>query len=273
MRCDAEIEKRSGPFEKTRRQILVFSAGASNESHGAALPSNIDDFIAVATATAVSRDLGLTYIGHIPYCSDRAGAVAKDWNPSYIPRERMKKLMIGNIKPVLRTQTSLGNIPSHVVVISGHGGNNFLEREEASITKLLSVNFHYIPPFPNSISVGSKKLGRIMVTHADDGEHSVALYLGLLDQKKLLKINKLARKDPIAVLRKSPALMGLGYYILPELGGKRYEDLRKRHPELLATAEKFVHRDRKIRADFDVGSRLMKRNIAEVEREITQFVK
>src|SRR5579863_6945789 len=58
----AESQKENGPFDSRNRRGLVFSMGAGNESHGAALASNIYDYAAIATATTVSMRLGLTYL-------------------------------------------------------------------------------------------------------------------------------------------------------------------------------------------------------------------
>jgi hypothetical protein len=98
------------------------------------------------------------------------------------------------------------------------------------------------------------------------------MYLGLLDKRKLRKINEVARRDPEKALRRDPALMGLGYYVLPELSGDRYEDLRARHKELLRMARKFL-RDRRVVADYDVGKRLMDKNIAGTLSRVKRIIR
>ena len=270
---NAESQKENGPFDSRNRRVLVFSMGASNEGHGAALASNIDDYAAIMTATTVSMRLGLTYLGHLPYSGDRAGELARDWNPGYMARDALRARVVQDVRRAVDLQEELGNRASLAVVISGHGGNNFLEEEEAAISDASGVTFRYIRPFPRGSSVRSKKHGRIEITHADDGEHSVGLYLGVLDKKKLRKINETARRDPEKTLKQDPALMGLGYFVLRELSGDRYEDLRARHAELLRTARKFL-RDRRVVADYDVGKKLMDKNVADtlsrVERVIRQ---
>jgi creatinine amidohydrolase/Fe(II)-dependent formamide hydrolase-like protein len=268
----ARSQKENGPFDAGNRRVLVFSIGAGNESHGAALSSNIDDYAAIEIATDASLRLGLTYVGHLPYSSDRAGRIAKDWNPGYMPRKALLRMMTADLKRAILVQSRLGNEPSHVVVISGHGGNNFLKEEEASLGRELGTPFHYVPPFQGSLRMKSKKGGRIQITHADDGEHSVGLYLGLLDKRKLRTINELAKKDPEQALRQNPAIMGLGYYVLPHLGGARYEDLRSRHKELVRAALKFVNSDRRIVADYDVGERIMEENVRNAVRQIKRDV-
>jgi creatinine amidohydrolase/Fe(II)-dependent formamide hydrolase-like protein len=259
----AESQKENGPFDSRNRRVLVFSIGAGNESHGSALASNIDDYAAIMTAATVSMRLGLTYVGHLPYSGDRAGELARDWNPGYLPRDDLRTRLVQDVRRAIDLQGELqGSKPSLAVVVSGHGGNNLLEDEEAAISEALGVPFRYVRPFPRGSSVRSKRHGRVAITHADDGEHSVGLYLGLLDKRKLRKINEMARRDPEKALRQDPALMGLGYYVLPALSGDRYEDLRVRHKELLRTARKFL-RDRRVVADYRLGKKLMDKNIAD----------
>jgi creatinine amidohydrolase/Fe(II)-dependent formamide hydrolase-like protein len=268
----AESQKENGPFDSRNRRVLVFSMGAANESHGAALASNIDDYAGMVTATTVCMRLGLTYVGHLPYSGDRAGEMARDWNPGYLARDELRGRVVEDVTMAVDLQGELGNKASLVVVVSGHGGNNLLEEEEAAISKALEVPFRYVRPFPNGSSVRSKKNGRVEITHADDGEHSVGLYLGLLDKKKLRKINDAAKGDPKRALRQDPALMGLGYYVLPELSGDRYEDLRARHGELLRTARKFL-RDRRVVADYDLGRKLMDKNVADTLSQVKRIIR
>ncbi len=268
----ADSQKENGPFDSRNRRVLVFSIGAGNESHGAALASNIDDYAAIVTATTVALRLGLTYVGHLPYSGDRAGEVARDWNPGYLARDALRSRIIEDVRRAIDLQKEFqGNKVSLIVIVSGHGGNNLLEEEEAAISEGLGVPFRYVRPFPKGSSIRSKKVGRLEVTHADDGEHSVGLYLGLLDKKKLRKINETARRDPEEALRQNPALMGLGYYVLPELSGARYEDLRARHKELLRTAKKFL-RDRRVVADYDTGKKLMDKNIVDTLSQVTKII-
>jgi creatinine amidohydrolase/Fe(II)-dependent formamide hydrolase-like protein len=268
-----ESQKENGPFDSRTRRVLVFSIGASNESHGAALASNIDDYAAIMTATTVALRLGLTYVGHLPYSGDRAGELARDWNPGYLARDELRTRVVQDVRRAVDLQEELqGSKASLVVVVSGHGGNNLLEDEEAAISEASGVPFRYVRPFPKGSSVRSKKHGRVEITHADDGEHSVGLYLGLLDKKKLRKINDTARRDPEKALRQNPALMGLGYYVLPELSEDKYEDLRVRHKELLRTARKFL-KDRRVVADYEVGRKLMDKNIADTLSQVRKTIR
>lgn len=261
-----------GPFQKNKREILIYSIGASNEGHGSAIPSNIDDYTAIRTAVLVSEQTGFTYRGHLPYSSDRSGLAAIDWNPSFIKMKDLIKNIITDIKRDIKNLQRYGARVSHVIVIGGHGGNNFIKEQETKLSRSIGVPFLYVPPFPG-IYVKSKKYGKILVTHADDGEHSVALYLGLLNKQKLDKINKIAKKDPIKALRQNPPLMGLGFYVLPELGGKRYEDLRSRHKELVDTATRFVKKNKKVIADYNVGRQLFEANVIATKKQVENFVK
>jgi creatinine amidohydrolase/Fe(II)-dependent formamide hydrolase-like protein len=268
----AESLKESGPFPSRNRRVLVFSIGAGNESHGSALPSNIDDYAAIVTASTVAMRLGLTYVGHLPYSSDRAGELARDWNPGYIPRDELRTRVLEDVRRAIDLQKEFqGNAVSLVVVVSGHGGNNFLEEEEAALSEGLGLPFSYVRPFPKGSSIRSRKHGRLEVTHADDGEHSVALYLGLLDKKKLRRINYTARKDAKEALNRDPAIMGLGYFVLSGISGDRYADLRARHKELLRTARRFL-RERRIVADYDSGRELMRKNIADTLSQVKRII-
>ncbi len=272
---DVPARKRaSESFPEKNRHALIFSIGAGNEDHGPALPSNIDDYAAIMTATTAAIRLGLTYIGHLPYSGDRAGEVALDWNPGCIPRYELVNLLIGDINGgILAQQRYLGNKASMVIVVSGHGGNNFLEEDENRISQELGVAFHYVRPFPGGSSVRTRKHGKIEITHADHGEHSVGRYLGLLDPKSLKALNDAAAKNPIKVLRSNPSIMGLGFYVLPELGGERYHDLRSRHPELVRTARRFVQEDKIIIADIEAGRALTDKNLRDTVKRIRRFLK
>jgi creatinine amidohydrolase/Fe(II)-dependent formamide hydrolase-like protein len=269
---DAKKLKESGPFQRSNREVLIYSIGASNEGHGSALPSNIDDYTAIRTAVSVSEQAGFTYRGHLPYSSDRSGLTAMDWNPGYIKREDLIKNVVIDIKRDIQNLEKYCTRTSHIAVIGGHGGNNFIKDEETKLFDALGVPFLYVPPFPG-VYAKSKKYGKVVITHADHGEHSVALYLGLLDKEKLEKINKIAKKDPIEALRQNPPIMGLGFYVLPELGGDRYKDLRSRHKDLLDVAIRFVKRDKRVIADYDVGRQLFEGNVIAARKQIENFVK
>jgi len=269
---DSEKLKATGLFHGSNREVLIYSIGASNEGHGNALPSNIDDYVAIRTAVLVSEQTGSTYRGHLPYSSDRAGITALDWNPGYIKMEDLIKNIVIDIKRDIQNLERYGFRTSHVAVIGGHGGNNFLKEEETKLCHAIGVPFLYIPPF-HGVHAKSKRYGKVVISHADHGEHSVALYLGLLDKEKLDKINEIAKKDPIEAIRQNQPIMGLVFYVLPELGGNRYQALRTRRKDLLDVAIRFVKREKRIIADYDVGKQLFEGNVLATRKQIENFAK
>ena len=254
-------------------RIKIFSLGAHFENHGGALPLNIDDYIGRHLAICISKEIKGDYIGHLPYCGDREGRKAKDWNPGVMEKEVVIKGIISDIKNEIKKRKKLGfDSPFCFVLVSGHGGNNYLKEEEQKIKESTNVPILYIPPF-YKITIKNKKLGRIGVTHADHAEHSIADYLGLLDKNKLEKINNLAKKDPLQTLRKNPAIMGLGGFVLPEIAGDKYKSLRDRHPELVKTAMGFVTKEKKIYADKKIGKLFIEKAVENSKTTIQKFVK
>jgi len=269
-KIDAERLKETGPFSKGNRQIFIYSIGASNEGHGRALPSNIDDYMAIYTAVAVSRQQGYNYRSHIPYSSDRVGDIAKDWNPAYIPMNELVSKTIADLKRDLHNLKRNGNSASHVIVISGHGGNNFLTERSGEISKALGVPFLYVPPFPG-VKATLKGYGNVEIWHADHGEHSIGLFLGLLDKKKLEEINQVAKTDPLEALRRDPPIMGLGFYFRPELSGAdTYKALREMENDV---PKRFIESDKRIIADYDVGRQFMEGNIESAKKQIADFIR
>jgi creatinine amidohydrolase/Fe(II)-dependent formamide hydrolase-like protein len=253
--------------------IKLYSIGAHFENHGKALPFNIDDYIARHLATRLSEEICCDYIGHLPYCGDREGNNAKDWNPGVMEKEVVINGIVSDIINDLSKRNNLGlSKPTCIVIVSGHGGNNFLVEEQEKIGCLINMPFLYIPPF-DKITIKHKKFGKLKITHADHAEHSIADFLGLLDKEKLQNINNLAKKDPIRALKENPAIMGLGGYVLPEIGGEKYQSLRVRHPELVKMAKKFVYNDKKIIIDKKVGELFISRAIIMAKKRIRSFIK
>jgi len=259
-------------FKSTSYRIKIFSIGAHFENHGKALPMNIDDYIARHLAIRLSQEINCDYVGHLPYCGDREGKKARDWNPGVMEKKVVINGIISDIKNELSKRSRL-NLPSPlcIVLVSGHGGNNYLADEQEKIGRITNIPFLYLPPF-SKISIKNKKFGKLEMTHADHAEHSVADYLGLLDKKNLQKINNLARKNPIQALKEDPALMGLGGYVLPELGGEKYKSLRDRHPELVKMAKNFILKDKKIIVDKKVGELFIERAIKNAKKIIYSFL-
>lgn len=255
-----------------RYQVKIFSLGAHFENHGDALPLNIDDYIGRHLAICISKKIMGDYIGHLPYCGDREGKKAKDWNPGVMEKTVVVNGIISDIKNEIKKREQIGiSSPLCFVLVSGHGGNNYLKDEEQNIGKRTNVPILYLPPF-YKITIKNKKLGTIGVTHADHAEHSIADYLGLLDKKNLEKINNLAKTDPLKALRKNPAIMGLGGYVLPEIAGDKYKSLRDRHPELVKTAQRFVTKEKKIFADKRIGKMFIEKAVESSKNTIQNFL-
>lgn len=261
-----------GKFKIENYRIKIFSIGAHFENHGKALPMNIDDHIARHLANRLSQEINCDYVGHLPYCGDREGKNARDWNPGVMEKKVVLNGIISDIKNEIIKRNDL-NLPPPlcIVLVSGHGGNNYLVEEQEKIGHATNVPVLYLPPF-SQISLKHKKFGQLEMTHADHAEHSVADYLGLLDRRNLRKINNLARKDPIKALKNDPAIMGLGGYVLPELGGKKYKSLRERHPELVKMARKFINKDKKIIVDKKVGELFIETAIKNGKKIIYSFL-
>jgi len=158
---------------------------------------------------------------------------------------------------------------SRVVIISGHGGNNFLKDKEGLLLDRIGVPTLYVPPL-DGVVVNHPKYGDVITTHADDGEHSIALYMGLLNMAAFEMINKMA-EDPLKVLKKWPALMGLGGYVLPELGGDKYKALRDPQLGLLEKAKEFK-KYKRIIANEEIGRKLFERNIEVTREKIEEFI-
>ncbi len=255
----------------SKMAVGVYSAGAF-EAHGTAILPDIDNRQGIRTAVTVCEQAGFAYRGHIPYSSDRAGEVARDWNGNYVGMAKMTKLVERFIRNDIEVYKRHGIPTSYAVVISGHGGNNFLKDKEAKISKAIRIPFLYVAPF-DGVSVKSARHGVVRITHADLAEHSIALYLNALDKRKLARINAVAKRDPLEALRQNTAIMGLGFYCLPELGGKRYNKLRKsKFFSNTTEAEKFK-RNRKVEADYEIGRQFIQKNVKSARKRIEEFLK
>ncbi len=252
-------------------RIKVYSIGAGNENHGPAIPSNIDDLFAKRTSVIVCERTGADYRMHLPYSGDRVGDIAKDWNPRYMEIEEVIRYIKRDIRSdKIRQKKLLGAKSfSAAVIISGHGGNNFLGDKNIikEISEYLGIPVIYLPPLDGAYA--DHPLGRLIPSHADDSEHSIALYMGVLNQKGLKEITELARKDVYEVIKKWPELMGLAGYVLPS-GGERYNKLREVAPGLIDMANKFLER-KCIIVDRSCGEELFNKNVDVTVRKIIGF--
>ncbi len=253
------------------RKVKIYSIGAYNEEHGPALPTNIDDYFAKHTAVRAAEQIGADYLGHLPYTSDRVGEIALDWNHTYIPMDEMKANICYEIEHDRKEHKhqKMGDF-SHIVIISGHGGNNFLA-DDNNINYVVNgtgLPFLYIPPL-DDVSVNDKRYGNIIASHADDAEHSIARYLGVLKLEQFDKLNKMSADDPEDVLRRFPAIMGLAGYVLPQFGSSRYDSLREYcGPE---GGELFLKRKFVI-GDYEIGRKFTEGNIEMAVNRINKFL-
>jgi creatinine amidohydrolase/Fe(II)-dependent formamide hydrolase-like protein len=257
---------KDGPFIRGTKNGIIYTIAASNEAHGSALPSNIDEKIAIATAFSASKQTGFTYRGHIPYSTDYSD-VAKYWNPDYIPQVQFVDKVLQYISEDLNKLKSGSNIrASSIALIGGHGGNDqILNSESLEIEKRLGIPFIYLPPFPEATQWTHPKYGKIFVSHADLGEHSIALYLEQLDVGKLAGLNKNAAVNPRATLLENPPLVSLTGFVLPESGPifEPFREMRKkRYPAtdgIPPVGVEFMEK-RVIIADYKVGRDLVELN-------------
>jgi creatinine amidohydrolase/Fe(II)-dependent formamide hydrolase-like protein len=259
-----DIMKNWGPQTHRDSDILIYSLGSLDEGHGYALSRQNDDFVAIRTATRVSERTGFTYRGHLPFSSDRVGEIAKDWCPAWMEPEKVTQGIINYLKKDI---SDWHKDISNAVIISGHGGNNFLKDEEKRLLDSIGVPTLYIIVY-DEVKVTHKDYGEIEVGHANHGEHSVAAYMDLLNKKNLNTINEVAKKDPKKALENWKPLSGLGWYVL--FGGPRYEPLRKPEYGLVEQAEKFM-KEKRIIADVDLGRELFNKNLENTVKQITDF--
>jgi creatinine amidohydrolase/Fe(II)-dependent formamide hydrolase-like protein len=259
-----EIMKNWGPHPNRDKDVLVYSLGSLDEAHGPALSRQNDDMTAQKTSINVSMRTGFPYVRHLPYSSDRVGEIARDWCPAWMEPETVTQGIIEDIK---RDISRRRRPVSHVVIISGHGGNNFLKEQEARLSESTGVPVMYVAPFENIVV--SSQYGDIEVGHADSGEHSVAACLGLLDKEGLDELNEVASRDPEEALRRWKAIC-LGWYAL--FGGERYEPLRNPDYGIVERAKRFL-KEKRIIADPEVGRQLYERNLENTMKQILDFTR
>ncbi len=137
-----------GPFEEKESKWLIFSMGNPNEGHGLALPRAIDDFHSKNIVYQLEFATGQRYMAHIPYTTDRAGDIAKDWSPLYIPWNEFLEKTIQFIKFHLDLIRERGDNISKVIVLNSHGGNDDLVKrklqqeiqKELGLTKFIATS-------------------------------------------------------------------------------------------------------------------------------------
>ncbi len=244
-----------GPFEDKECRWLLFSVGNPWEGHGLALPKAIDDFHAKTAARDLEMQTGQRYVGHIPYTTDRAGSVAKDWAPFYIPWEDFLKKCIDYMKYHIDIIKKRGEVVSNVMLLTGHGGNDDLTnrkiqkeiQNQLEVKKFVGITALVSRKQAGSILEEVKKLAEEIISkegerfgyttkenltdfytkillsagHASHTEHSLGAALGLCDMHKVARMNKLLEKNFEKALKKWPPIGGLGGYLL---AGGKYTD-------------------------------------------------
>lgn len=235
-----------GPYGENEGKWLVFSIGNPVEGHGYALPRNIDDLHAQRVAHLISCKTGARYIAHIPWTTDNAEpGAARDWAPKSIPVKQLVENVKQYIKYHIEIYKEMGLPASRILIYSGHGGNNPLVLYTNEIKTYLGVDELIISSTEGvadeiidrvlqelekltveMVSEGEnpRKLKRIFIKilmsigHASHFEHSLGAALGVLDEEKLIVMNKLLERDFDAALNKWPPIGGLGGFLIR--GGK-----------------------------------------------------
>jgi creatinine amidohydrolase/Fe(II)-dependent formamide hydrolase-like protein len=226
-----EMIEKCGPYPRGRREVFCFSVGNDFEAHGPALPPETDSIMARAFAQNFSAMYGAYYVAHIPYTSDRVGSIALDWSPCFIEWKDFVEKTVEFIKWHIG---SLPWPPERVVIFAGHGGlmELFTMNEELGRRLGVKVRTGFVAgvgpvqlPADLEAREAVEKILAGAGEHAYILEHSAAAALGILDWEQMEMINREAARDPESVLKKWPALAGLGGYLL--FGDKdRYQPLR-----------------------------------------------
>ncbi len=214
-----EIEA-CGKFPPERRRVFIFSVGNDFEAHGPALPPEVDSLMARMLSNQLAVNTGAYYAGHIPYTSDRVGEIARAWSPLHIDFELFLEKTVGLIKE------AMSKFPwpaERIIIFVGHGGLIPLLMMGDDLSKKIGVKTRvgFVAgvgkvDLPKNLEARDavEKILAGAGEHAYILEHSVAAAMGVLDWEKLEKMNQEAARDPEALLRKHPALAGLGGYQL-----------------------------------------------------------
>ena len=237
-----------GPFGKDEGKFLIFSIGNPEEGHGYALPRTADDLFSQSVALRISLKSGSRYVAHIPWTTDGAKDVSKDWSPHYIPVEELAERIITFIAIHKENYAEMGLPHSRVLIYSGHGGNNPLIKFHDKIKNALNLEELII----SSTDILANNIGEVVVEiqklatrlsesngksvdnnvrllsaillsagHAGHAEHSMCAAIGAVDFEKLEKMNEELSHDFEGTLTKYPPVGGLGGYLLS--GGKYTE--------------------------------------------------
>ena len=258
LRLSEEQLESYGPHEKENRHVVILTVGNDLEAHGCALPPDIDSRNIRAIAHLACQRTGATFLGHLPYSTDSVGEIARNWSPWYLPFDEFVKNVVESASHLV---SSLAFPPRKVFILIGHGGNRLLPDENARLSTALRAPVEsFMPGFAEGFDVSDSEIGQALMRillaggeHAYIMEHSAAAYLGDIDRRKLAQMNRVAQRDPLEVLRRWPAVAGLGGYI--QFGGREFDPLRE-IDGLRLSLEDFKTR-RKIVADKKLGKTIV----------------
>lgn len=245
-----------GPYEPSMRKTAMFSVANDFEAHGYPMPPHTDSLLAQNWCRLITRQLGISYVAHIPYSTDSVGDVARTWSPRFMPfdqfYEKLREFVAWHL-------SRLSFKPERVAIIIGHGGNRGLPERQDDLTKALGLPVQCLMPGVSEALVYPEfeALDVIYEIAAEGGEHAYMLeysmmaHLGHFDFEKLKVVNEAAARDPLEALRRWPAIAGLGGFM--QFGGKEYDPLREIGG--LTTALEDFKKRRKILVDPELGRR------------------
>lgn len=245
-----------GPYFPEMRRIAMFSVANDFEAHGYPMPPQTDTLLAQGWCRLITKEIGASFVAHIPYCTDSVGDIALNWSPRYMPFEDFYV----NVRDFVKWHVErLSFRPRKVAVIIGHGGNRDLPDRNDDLSKHVGLPVQCMQAGVSEPLVYPEfeALDVIYEIAAAGGEHAYMLeyslmaYLGHLDFDKLDVVNQIAAEDPIEVLRRWPAIAGLGGFM--EFGGPEFDPLRE-IDGLRIALEDFKKR-RKILVDPELGKR------------------
>ncbi len=248
-----------GPYDTEKRRIAMFSVANDFEAHGYPMPPHTDTLLAQNWCNLISKQIGASYIAHIPYCTDSTGDIALNWSPLYIPFEEFYVKVRDFVKWHVER---LSFEPTKVAIIIGHGGNRDLPERDADLSDAVGFPVSCLLPGVSEALIYPEfealdviyEIAAAGGEHAYIAEYSMIAHLGHLDYKKLDILNEVAAKDPLEALKRWPAIAGLGGYI--EFGGPEMDPLRE--IEGLSIALEDFKKRKKIIVDAELGRRATK---------------
>lgn len=147
-------------------QIGILALGSHLENHGAALPIDTDAKIASYLALEASFQTGAKFIG-VLYAATEFPYIKHGIHIS------TEELVEKHLKSTLRSAKKCLQLEK-VVIVNGHGGNVPVKDYLKDLEEELDLKI-----------VFNNKIVEIEGPHAGSGELSMAMILGLLDERKL----------------------------------------------------------------------------------------